>query len=503
MSSPSPANQAAILVFGRVLASLSEALILVVIVRLVGKIDVGNLTEILLVYSTLEMAVTGGMPATLTYFLPNRSVEQRRAIAWRVCGILLLFGLGTGLLLLGVGLAALWQPAYFSEHLSYFALLAPFPLGDVPYHMLPNLLVLEGRSQAAAKVGVVRSLAMTVATIVPLAFGASLWVVMISLSLCGIVFAAITRLWLRRLYLNVPGIVCPVSRRKLLRFGLPLGMTEIVANVSSRFDRFLIALFFSQAAYAEYQAGSWQIPLIPSIAYAVGVAYGPVLARLHQERRGEEAIRIWREQARKTALLVVPVALIFVVAAEETIEVLFTSSYLAAAWVFRCYAAMTACRITAFGTMLVSAGKPQYVVRASLIALASNAVISTLLLLLLGFYGPALGTLLAFLPMAWAYCYYISRVCGVSVRQTWPLREYLKVLALAGVAAVPALAFKLAVDLPAAWKLAGEAGLLLAAFSVLGTKVGLIESADWRFVRDWIWPRAAPASSAATPPRSP
>jgi O-antigen/teichoic acid export membrane protein len=487
MSTASPAHHAGTLVLGRVLATISEALIPVFIVRLLGKVEVGQLTEVLLVYTTLEMVVTGGLPATLSYYIPTRAPPERRAIARRIAAILLLLGLASSFLLLAMSWVG-WSGRFQGqESLVYFAALAPFPLGDVPLRMLPNLLVAEEHSQGAAMAGILRSMAVTLATLVPLGLGQSLWIVMLSLSGCGALFGALTLYWLHKLYRGVPRVPCDVPVMQILRFGFPLGLTELVANLNNRFDRFLIAIFYSQAAYAVYQAGSWQFPLIPSISYAVGVAYGPVLVRLFEERRAHEAVHVWREQAKKTALLVVPIAAIFVLAAEETIEVLFTSDYRDGAFVFRCYSAMTLGRITAFGTILVSAGKPGYVIRSATAAFLSNIVITVPLLLLIGFNGPALGTLLAFIPMVAAYCWHIGRATGAPFTQTFPLVGLLKVLGVTAAASVPALLFKLLVPLPALWKLCIEGALLLSCFGVLGSLLGLIEAEDWRFVRDWLW----------------
>src|SRR5262245_41993398 len=106
MSGSSEARAAAILVVGKVLADLSEALILIILVRLVGKLDVGILTEILLVHTTVTMVLTGGLPATTSYYLPARGLPERRAIAWRVTGLLFVLGFVGGLVMLGLSLLA-------------------------------------------------------------------------------------------------------------------------------------------------------------------------------------------------------------------------------------------------------------------------------------------------------------------------------------------------------------------------------------------------------------
>ena len=54
-------EQASVLVLGKILAALSEAIVPLVIVRLLGKADVGILSGLLLIYSTVALVVTASL----------------------------------------------------------------------------------------------------------------------------------------------------------------------------------------------------------------------------------------------------------------------------------------------------------------------------------------------------------------------------------------------------------------------------------------------------------
>ena len=470
---------------GRVLASLAEVAAPLIIVRLLGKADVGVLTALLLVYTTLSMVLTLGLPGTLSFHLPTRASAERRAIARRMGRLMVGLGGLAALIQLAIAGLSLADVLQTEVKLYYLAALVGLPLGDIPMRMLPNLLVVEGYDRAAASTSILRSLGMSLGTLVPLALGADVWTVMLVLSGVGVAFGALTFAYCTMVYRGIPTGLTDLTAGGLVRFALPIGLTELVSNINNRFDRFLI-IPLGAVAYAEYNAGSWQIPIIPSIAYAVGVAYGPHFAELFKGGRLREAVDVWREQAAKTALLVVPISVVFVVAAEETVALLFTEAYLDGASVLRLYALMTMGRITAFGTPLVAAGKPQYLFRAALIAFFSNVVISVPLVLLIGFNGPALGTLLAFVPMVCGYTWYISRVADVPFRHVFPLVGWLKVVAAAAPAALAALAFKLYVDAAPAAALAAEAAIVLGGFALTGTLTGLITPDDWRYLGRYV-----------------
>lgn len=495
----SHSEQAGVLVLGKILATLSEAVVPLAIVRLLGKADVGVLSGILLVYSTVALVLTAGFPETLTFYLPARPAAERRAIAGKVAQALLLLGFIGALLLVAISLMARFMPSLVGgvsgsstdsasalESLKYLALLAIYPIADLPGRMLPNLLIVEQRARAAAGIGIVKAIGSAVAALLPIALGAPLWVVILSIGAFGFLFGAVLVYYLKALYPGIERVESPISMGTLLRFGLPLGLTDIVSLLNNQLDRYLIVFFFPVTAVAEYQAGAWQIPIVTTIPYTVGAVYAPRFVELFREGRSLEAIGIWRASALKTALLVVPITMVFVVAAEETMELLFTSSYLRAAPIFRWYCILTLGRIATFGSVIVAAGAPRLIFQAAVFSLVSNAILCVILVKVVGFDGPAMGTALAFIPSVTYYCYCIALATKLEFRQIFPLAGFARVLGVSLLAALPAWWFKSAVSWPAAARLPVEALLVLGSFALIGTLVGQIERSDWAFLTRWL-----------------
>lgn len=491
-------EQASVLVLGKILATLSEAIVPLVIVRLLGKTDVGILSGLLLIYSTVALILTAGLPETLTFYLPARPSVERKAIARRVCLALLVMGLVAGAVLVSLSLAARYSPSLAHgmvsndsspsalESLKYLALFALYPLADLPGRMLPNLLIVEQRPKAAAGVGIVKAVGSAAAALVPVALGAPLWLVVLSIAAFGMLFGGVLLYYLEALYPGVPAAESPVGMKKLLRFGLPLGLTDIVSMLNNQLDRYLIAFFFPLAALAEYQAGAWQIPVVTTIPYTIGAVYAPRFVELFRLERNREAIEIWRQSALKTALLIIPITMVFVVAAEEAMELLFTASYLRAAPIFRWYCVLTLGRTAAFGSIIVAAGTPRFVFQAAVFSLFSNAVLCWALVQLVGFNGPAMGTALAFIPTLIYYCYCIALATKLRFVEIFPLFGYLRVLLLGVVASLPAWWFKSIVTWPAAARLPVEALIVLGGFALLGSLLGEIRRSDWAFLANWL-----------------
>jgi O-antigen/teichoic acid export membrane protein len=167
-------------------------------------------------------------------------------------------------------------------------------------------------------------------------------------------------------------------------------------------------------------------------------------------------------------------------------ELLFTADYLRAAPVFRWYSVLTLGRIATFGSVIVAAGAPRLIFQAAVFSLVTNAVICSVLVKLVGFNGPAMGTAIAFVPMVIFYCYCIAVATDLEFKEVYPLVGFLRVLALAVAASIPAWYFKYAVDWPAAARLPMEAVILLSSFALLGTLVGQIGRAEWNFLGNWL-----------------
>jgi O-antigen/teichoic acid export membrane protein len=482
---------AGVLVLGNVLATLAEIAIPLLVVRLLGKAEVGGLMVLFLVYNTLAPIVSLGVPQTVMYNLPGRPLDERAAIARRILGVMLGLGGVAAAVLVGVGLLGEATLAALSLRggevdLSPLLLLALFPLGDIPARMLTNLLVAEDRPRAAAGYGMLRSLGMSVCTLVPLSVGGDAWGVAGSLGGLAMVQLGLVLVHFRRLYGGAARRRSPVSTRAILSFGLPIGMTTVVSVLNKFFDRFVVLLAFGGVMYAEYEAGAWQIPIVSTIPYVIGTAMAPQMVASFRAGQPLDALRLWGASIKKVSLLVVPVTLAFMVATEEAVELLFTAQYAASVPVLRWYTLLAMGRVAAFGEVIVAAGRPQYVLQAALLSFGSNVVLSLLLLEWLGFVGPAMGTALAFIPMAVFYCWCIARAAGVRLRQVFPLRAYLQVVAVGLVGVAAGLVVKTQLVAGTVAMLAAQMGAVVVTFAVVGTAVGVIGREDWRYLGRWV-----------------
>ncbi|HEY3498489.1 MAG TPA: oligosaccharide flippase family protein [Polyangiaceae bacterium] len=486
---PDPAKQAGFLVLGSTFATLSSALSPLLVVRLIGKPDVASLMSVTLVYETLATLLSTGLPYTLLYQVSNRELPERAAIARRIALVAGSLGAAGGLLIGVVFLAAHlrafgWVPDQdTSWQLGLLLWLAPTLALDLPFRLLPSLLIAEGEARRSAGLQVVRTLALTLATLVPLALQAGVHTVILTYAVVRTLFGLWLFRELRRLYAAVPRRAATLNLKELLAFAIPMGATDALGAMNAQLDRWLVLLVLPGARLADYQLGAFQIPVIATIAYSVGAAYTPELVRRFQARDPYGALAIWQRGIVKVSLIVVPVTMALVVGAEELMSLLFTRAYVDAASIFRFYSVLTFLRVAAYGTVIASAGRPGYVVRAAGLGFFYNVAFGVPLVLTLGFIGPAVGAALAFVLHVATYVYYIARAANVPMSKVFPLGSYSRIFGLSAVAGALGYGVKRSLSAHPTPALFAEIVVVLGVFAVLGTLTGLIERSDWQYVR--------------------
>ena len=486
--SADPARQASALVVGSTLATVAAALTPLLVVRLIGKADVARLLSVTLVYETLAMLLSTGFPYTLLYELSNREPAERAAIARRTFGVAACLGvvgaLGVALVTGIVALAPFGAAptATLTKQLHLLLIFAPSLIADLPFRLLPNLLIAERRAQRSAVLQVVRTILLTLATLVPLASEANVDLVIQSSAVVRWGFG-LSVLWeLRRLYGSVARVPSPLSVRSLFAVAVPIGATEVLGQLNAQLDRWLVLLVLPATRLADYQAGAWQVPVITTIAYSVGAAYTPNLVERFQANDARGALAIWRKNVEKVALIVVPVMMALFVSAEELMSVLFTRAYVDAASIFRFYSPLTFLRVAAYGPVIVAAGRPGLSLKAAAFGLFWNALLSVPLVFSLGFLGPALGTGAAFVLHVATYVVFIGVATRVPMTEIFPLGAYLRVFATAAAGGAAGWGVKRALALPALPLLLVEVVVVLGVYTALGLVTGLLSKADFAFI---------------------
>ena len=479
-------QKAGLIFFGRLIQGVGQLAMGAILAQILDKGSFAVLAFLLLLYATVSALVAMAMPENVLFFLPRQSPVERKATAWQILRILGLMGLVAAAILL---ICRMFPDQIFADvplAAVYSPLIAAYAIFDVPALMLPNLLIAEERHRWASWVSILQTIGQILAILVPCLLGLPLWAPLVGLLGYGVLHLLGLLLALHLLYRRVPAQRSMVTLREHLSFALPLGLSGIVGQLTRQFDKYVVLYVIGVMSFTDYSVGAWEIPLVTVLPYSIGAAIVPVLVQSFARGRPREALEAWKSTIPKTSLLVLPIAVVFIVCAEDFIVLVFGAKYINATLPLQLYAVILLHRVVEYGAILRAGGDTKAVLHCSVLLLVANAVVSIPLAYTVGFAGPALATLLANVPSFFYALHRIARVTKSRMREVFPWAAYGKILAVAAVAAIPAVAFRWYVTLPPAADLAVIGTGYLALFALLGTLVGVIRREDWTFAGRWL-----------------
>jgi O-antigen/teichoic acid export membrane protein len=198
--------------------------------------------------------------------------------------------------------------------------------------------------------------------------------------------------------------------------------------------------------------------------------------------RGETPalLELWYKSIRKVSALVIPLVMVFLVSAEEFIALLFPDSYAGAVVPFRIYTVILLQRVASYSNMQKALGSTGDITRGAVYLFLINGLLSVPLVMWLGVAGPPLASLLANMFTWWYALDCIRRSLKIGFFQSFPFAFYLRTLAVAAVAALPALVLKYAWSLPAAAAFPVLALVYLLTYLMLARFSGVVGQEDWQ-----------------------
>ena len=479
-------QKAGLIFFGRLIQGIGQLAMGAILVHILDKESFAVLAFLLLLYATVSTLVVMAMPENVLFFLPKQGPAERKATAWQILRVLGVMGVIAGALILA---CRLFPDAVFADvrrAAIYSPFMAAYALLDVPALMLPNLLIAEDHHRWASWVSILQTIGQALAVLVPCLLGLPLWMPFAWLVGYGALHFAALLVVMYVLYRRVPAVPARVTLREHASFALPLGLSNIMGQVTRQFDKYVVLYVIGVMSFADYSVGAWEIPLVTVLPYSIGAAIVPVLVRMFEERRPLDALAAWKSTIPKTSLLVLPIAVVFLICADDFIELVFGAAYLNAATPLRLYTIILFQRVVEYGAIMRAAGDTKAVLHCTIILFVSNAALSIPFAYGIGFNGPALATLLANVPSFVYAIHRIARATHSTWRNAFPWAAYGRILGLAAVAAIPAVGFRYAVVLSAGPDLAIVATGYLLLFAGLATVTGVIRREDWAFVGRWL-----------------
>ncbi len=402
---------------GQGLATLVALLAAVVLVRVLSIRDYATYRQTFLAYQFAAPLLTLGLPMALYYFLPGEN-KRRRGVLFDNLAALTVMGCIFAVFLLAGGNRLLAWRFQNPDLVAPLRWMAAYALFALPAGALGACLTVQNRVVQLSVFHVLsRALILTAITVTVLLWPNPFAAVKASVVCEGLVLVGALWLMIR----SVPQDAAGVSLRgmyAMARYAAPLGLASMFGTLTLQLDKLIVASLCGPEDFAVYANGAMEIPLIGVITGAIA---GVILVDMRAAvAKGdyEEALRLFRLAAARSACILLPAMCFLFVFAEDIITVLFSSQYVQSVLPFRIYLLLLPVRAAFYGPALLALGQTTVVLVRSILELCIDMVLSVLLVKYMGAIGAAVATV----AMLYLWCVPFNLACIAKGYRTHFLR---------------------------------------------------------------------------------
>ena len=418
----------------RVAGTGSILVLFVLLSHLLAAPEYGTFRQVWLVNKGLLDVLALGVPLSVYYFVPRLSDDHKRRFVAQ--SLLVLAGLGlvlaAGVFIGAPVLARTFNNPEIEPLLRLFAL---YPLFAMPVSGLESVLLSLGRSAQYSVFLIVDRVALVATAAAAVLLSRSLHTLFLALVGFGVIelLAGAWLAWYAIGHLPRGGDWRIVDQ---LRFALPSGLANLVDVINVEVDKLMAAAFFTVSEFASFANGAFEVPFLGVIVGSVGAILLPEFSREHE--RGDRAAiaRLWHAAITRVAKLLAPATVFLFVMAGDVVQLLFSSKYADSVPIFRVYLLILLPKLAWYGPTLVTLGRNRAPFYGSLIAVASNILLSYLLIRWIGLPGPAVATVITAHLLMLYYVALLRRTLHLRWAEAFPLGPVLRTIV---VAAIPGL----------------------------------------------------------------
>jgi O-antigen/teichoic acid export membrane protein len=470
---------------GIFVASRTAAMLLIFVTyilstRLYGKLGYAYVAAIYLVYETAIALGSLGLPDAVLTFIP-RHRERSAAIVRQVSFMLAVAALPV------TGVAAISAAVMDGPELDLLPAipwLAAVILIELPTQPAINQLIAHGRHGIASVLFIGFALLRTLAVLAPAAFDWSLHSIPMMMAVLGVA-RLVAHLWIVHRLVPLPAQTTwwnTKEMKTILWFALPVGLGATVGKLNPQIDKFVVQLMLDTESFAEYGVAAFEVPFVTLIPYAIGAVMQRRYVELYQAGRISELKELWYITVEKTMIIVVPMAVVLIVVADDLVRLVAGPAFADAAGPFRIFTIILFHRVAAYGPMLQATNQTRVLLFTSVSIIVTNLVLTVPLTLLIGFEGPAVATVLAVVPQWFITLFRIGDTLQGGIGVSLPWRFYGRVMAVScGLGGLLFVAYRAAGLHPAVAVPAALVAFTLA-YLPAGYLVGVIKREDVHYL---------------------
>lgn len=455
-----------------------------ILVRLLTKEDYGTYQQLLLLGTAAVGIMTLGIPSSIYYFYEATNPGRRQALVIQTLGALLVSGTLTAIavFIFRDNFGDIWNSSTIPDLLPTYCFYLVFFIASE--HLI-HFLISQDRYVTGVKVQGGETIVRAAILVFPVLMGAGLEGLVISIAAYAFARFVVYTFLLRSELL-------PLNRsladnwflKEQVAYSFPLAFSSLVGLIGRLLDRLLISLNFSASQFAVYAVGALEIPLDVIFQNSVANVLRASLPSLVREGRYSEVVRVWRASVRKLALVVIPAFFFLMGFAEDFIVTLYTTNYSDSVDVFRIYLLLVPLHMFVLSLLPQVFGKTKVSLQITFVAVGTNVIMSLVLLKTIGYYGPAIATVLSSYLAAGLFFAIACRLLCCSVKDLLPAVEIVKMTIVTGITTGLSLLILSGLDSPFLRLMVGFP-IYCAIYVVGGILAGMFTSEDKRLIRKW------------------
>jgi O-antigen/teichoic acid export membrane protein len=459
----------------RLFAAVLGIAVPIVLVRSLDQTEFGQYKQVFLVVTTLASVLSFALPSSLYYLVARHPNAGPSFLAQTFVALCAAGALAGGLIYAAAAVFASFVHTEARDVLVWSALLAAL---SVPASLLPIAPAVERRARLAglliAGSDLSRGLAMVVAALV---FGT---VASVLAAAAGVALLATMMVGSYVIRSRRHARLARGNLREQVNYCAPMAASSYVGLVREQYHAFYVGAAFNPAQFAVYSVGTMNVPLIGQVSSALADVLVLEASRHYSNGSLEELRRVWHRVTDVHALVMVPVAVVLAVFADDLVVVLYGRAYEEAAAILRVFLILLPLRIAMTSPMMRATGDSRGMLLADLFSLAATLASAPVFVREFGPVGAVGSLLVGSLVFQVVAARRIAKVMGVGVGELMPIGRWTRLSLLCGACTLPPWFFLLAAPAPARLLLGGA--LAGSAYTVAVLKLHLVPPGEREMV---------------------
>lgn len=441
---------ASVIMAGRVVGFAAMFAVPIVLVRIFDQSGFGTYKQIFLIYGTLFTLAQIGMAQSLYYFVPSAERRGGGYIA-NALGVLSVTG---AVLLIALWLNADRVAAWMNnpELARYLPYVGVFLLMMLMSVVLEIAMIARNRSRHAFVAYAATDAARAALFMAPALLLHSLTALMVGAIAFAAFRLAATVVYIKKQYAGELAFD-PARLKRHLAYALPFALAVGIQVVQSRLHMYFVSARFDVATFAIYAVGCLQIPLTDIFMSSTASV---MMVRMKETLNGgsaSRAVSIWQGTTRKLMLIFAGLAGVLVVSAHALIVTLYTPAYAASVPIFEIFSAGLVFAPLLTRSIMRVYAQTRFMIVIKLVKLGVLGGIIVFLVNLIGLLGAVCAVLAAELAGEILGLWRGKKVMRRTLGNFLPWKSLGGIVLIAIVAALPALAVRMYVEIPIIAKL--------------------------------------------------